>query len=321
MVAVLWLAASLCAISSVAMAQGFESPGSFGEPEPVRAYDVAPPTEAAARSYLIHDQAVKIAIVGSLSVLAVGLLLSRRFRYRKVLLLLSVGIGGFYVGGVLCPVASVQNIFLKWNTGYLVLFLIPVVLAALVGRVFCGTVCPFGAMQELLHVRRWAKTIPESGRRWLGRVKYALLLYLAVRVAVIGATACNGITPFKALFAFGGTATTIGLTVLTAGLSVVSWRPFCRFACPLGALLSFVSRFSLLRFEPTSTCTSCGVCTSRCPGGVCDRGTIRSGDCFLCGDCAVACPVAKPRFMLRRRRGASKRIDARRQPPRERSGS
>lgn len=283
---------------ATAGAQGFDASGTFGGDERPKEFSEAG-GESAKGGYFIHDQAIKIAIVGGLSILAVFVLAKRGFRHRKWLLLLSIGLVGFYLGGVLCPVASIQNAVLKWNSGYLLLFLIPVAVALLVGRAFCGTVCPFGAMQELLHVRRWALAIPPKWQRWLGALKYAAFAYLAIRILVTGTSVLNGYTPFKSLFSWGGTPATIAWTAVVAALSVIVWRPFCRVLCPLGALLSLFSRFSLFRLEAESGCVSCGRCTAKCPAGACDGGQVRSADCFLCGECVSSCPVGSLRLAPR----------------------
>jgi len=128
----LGLLATLVLISAIpipGVSQGFDQPGAFGESGQTREFETVQPEDQASNSYFIHDQIIKIVIVGGLSILAMGVLAFRGFRYRKWILLLPIGLIGFYLGGVLCPISSVQNIFLKWNTGYLLLFLIPVVLA------------------------------------------------------------------------------------------------------------------------------------------------------------------------------------------------
>jgi len=300
----LGLITALILISSIVIAgfgQGFDQPSSFGGGETTREFETVEPDAEASGSYFIHDQLLKIAIVGGLSLLALGILLLKGFRYRKWILLLPIGLVGFYLGGILCPLSSVQNIFLKWNNGYLILFLIPVVLALTVGRVFCGYVCPFGAIQELLHVEKWQLRIPVKWRKLLGLIKYGLLVYLVTRVLVTGSGIWQGVTPFKALFEWGGTALTITGTIVFAVLSVVLWRPFCEFFCPLGALLSLLSRFSIFKLEATASCISCGLCTPKCPSLACKDGKISSADCFLCGDCVRVCPVTSLRLTRRRR--------------------
>lgn len=287
------------AIPNAGFSQEFGQPSTFGESEQTREFETVQAETGASASYFIHDQILKIAIVGGLSILAMGVLLFRGYRYRKWILLLPIGLIGFYLGGVLCPLSSVQNIFLKWNNGYLLLFLIPVILAVIVGRVFCGYVCPFGAVQELLHVRKWALRFPAKWRKPLGLLKYGLLIYLVTRVIVTGTGIWQGVTPFKALFEWGGTPLTIALTVVFAALSVVLWRPFCEFICPLGALLSLLSRFSFFRLETKANCVSCGLCTPKCPTSACEDGKIRSADCFLCGECVRACPVTSLRLAPR----------------------
>lgn len=298
----LGLLAAFVLISAIPMpglSQEFGQPGTFGESDQTREFETIQPEDRPSDSYFIHDQILKIAIVGGLSILAMGVLIFRGFRYRKWILLLPIGLIGFYLGGVLCPISSVQNIFLKWNNGYLLLFLIPVVLALIAGRVFCGYVCPFGAVQELLHVRRWTLRIPAKWRKPLGFLKYAVLIYLVTRVIVTGTGIWQGVTPFKPLFEWGGTPLTIILTAVFAALSAVLWRPFCEFFCPLGALLSVLSRFSLLKLEAKANCVSCGLCTPKCPVLACEDGKIRSADCLLCGECVRACPVTSLRLAPR----------------------
>jgi len=282
-----------------AVCQEFGQPGAFGESGQTREFETAQPAASASSGYFIHDQILKIAIAGGLSLLALGVLIFRGFRYRKWILLLPVGLIGFYLGGVLCPLSSVQNIFLKWDTGYLLLFLIPVVLALTVGRVFCGFVCPFGAAQELLHVRKWALRVPAKWRRPLGVLKHVVLIFLVARVVITGTGILQGVTPFKALFEWGGTPFTIALTAVFAVLSIFVWRPFCEFFCPLGALLSLLSRFSLFKLKAKTSCTSCGLCTAECPAAACANGEIRSADCFLCGECIRACPSSSLRLASR----------------------
>jgi len=197
---------------------------------------------------------------------------------------------GLYLGGFLCPLTAVQNIFLKANTGYLLLFLVPVILALIVGRVFCGYVCPFGAIQELLHVERWTRYIPARWMKYLSKAKYILVVYLVIHVLVTREIVfLEG--PFKALFSWGGLPTSIAVTVLFALFSVVVYRPFCRVLCPFGTLLSFISRFSLFRVRSGSECINYERCTVKCPTEAMNAGTVDSKECLLCGKCTAVCPI------------------------------
>lgn len=260
--------------------------------------------EGSGRGYFGRNQLLKLCVMAGLAGLALGMVVVRGFRYRTWLLLLSVGVAGFYLTGLLCPLCSVQNVFLKWNTAYLLLVLLPVVLTLAVGRVYCGYVCPYGALQELFHIRAWAPKIPARWRRILGLVKYAVLAYLVIHALVTWTEIFKDMTPFRALFALGGTPLTIGLAAGFAVLSLVLWRPFCEVLCPLGALLSLVSRVSVFRLEADASCVSCGACTSECPATTCEGGTIQAADCYLCGECVRTCGPKSLRFRFRWRKPA-----------------
>ena len=257
--------------------------------------------QGAGRGYFGTNQLIKLIVMAGLAGLALGVVTVLGFRFRKWLLLVSVGVAGFYLAGLLCPICSVQNVFIKWNTAYLLLVLLPVVLALFAGRVYCGYVCPYGALQELLHVRKWAPKIPPRWRRALGLLKYAVLAYLVIHALATWTEILKDMTPFKAFFALGGTPLTLGLSAGFALLSVFTWRPFCEVLCPLGALLSLVSRVSVFRLAADEGCSSCGACTSRCPATTCDGGEVRFEDCFLCGECVRTCGAKSLRWQCRGR--------------------
>jgi len=289
--ALLILSIALLLFAAPALAQGFGQPTDFGSTESAREFETTTQDSRAGSDYFAHDQILKISIVGGLSLLAMLLVLLRGFRYRRWFLLLPIGLIGVYLGGALCPLSSVQNVFLKWDTAYLLLFLIPVLLALVAGRVFCGYVCPFGAAQELLHVGKWRRRLPPAAHRVLRWLPYGILLFLVVRVVVTSTPILQGLTPFKVLFSWGGSWLAIGLTALFALLSIVLWRPFCEGFCPLGAFLSLISRVSLFRLTAEPNCVTCGRCTASCSSASCDDGNIASGDCLMCGACVEACPV------------------------------
>ena len=286
---------AMAIIAPVAVGQAFGEPSSsFGSSSEERVFET-PNAEGdqnqAGSSYFLHDQLTKLLVVVGLSILALVIVATRRFQLRRWLLATSVIALGFVIGGVLCPISAVQNAILKASTGYLLLFLVPTVTALFAGRLFCGYVCPFGALQELLHVRKLQRTIPERWMRILRFIPYAILVFLVVRVAATGILTWNGLTPFKAFFTFGGTPLTLGISGLFVVLSIFLFRPFCRLFCPLGAWLSLVSRLSPIQVRVGSSCVSCGKCDDACSSCAVECGEVSSAACLLCGECIRACPV------------------------------
>ncbi len=308
---ILALVGSVLAMAGAAtVAQSFGEGGGFpGEPlfGPSGADQARTGSEPVlpSRTYFSHDQALKLALLLLFMVGGGVLALVGHPRWRKAYLIAAVGVLGLYMGGFLCPTAAVQNVFLKAGTAYLLLFLVPVVGALLMGRIFCGYVCPFGALQELLHVRRWSLRIPDRVLRALGWLRNGALVALVARVLVVHTTILEGFSPFKPLFVWGGTPVTIGFTVVVALLSVVVFRPFCGVLCPYGALLSLVSRVSLVRLRAGPSCRGCNLCTWACPAGAMRGGEVDTTECLLCGACAGACKPDALRLGLRWKRTKS----------------
>lgn len=286
------VALALLVVAGGATAQSFGG-GGFGEEPtfgpPLEQRDYGQPQPEAGPRFFIHRQEVKLALLGAFMVGAGILAFLGRPWLRRVHLAAAVGGLGFVMGGFLCPTAAVQNVFLKAGTAYLLLFLVPVVGALLMGRLYCGYVCPFGALQELIHVRKWALRVPDRVWRALSWVRYVVLVYLVARVLVVHTVALDGFSPFKPLFAWGGTPATVAFTAAFAVLSVVVFRPFCRVLCPYGALLSIVSRSSLFRVQADNGCRDCGLCTRVCPTGAIRGGAVDATECLLCGGCVGAC--------------------------------
>lgn len=292
----LWVFILMMAVAPAVLSQGFGTPSpSFGESETADREFTTPDASAndtkSESSYFIHDQQLKLFLVLIFSLAGLTIVWTRRFFLRQWLLITSVVVLGFVVGGMLCPIAAVQNIILKASTGYLLLFLVPTVAALLVGRLFCGYACPFGALQELVHIRRFHWTIPGSWMRVLRWLPYTMLGYLVVRVLATGVLAWGDATPFKAFFTFGGATGSLVLSGVFVLLSVVIFRPFCRLFCPLGAWLALISRLSSFRIRESADCVACGCCNKACASGAMTKGKARSQDCLLCGECIRVCPT------------------------------
>jgi MauM/NapG family ferredoxin protein len=194
---------------------------------------------------------------------------------------------------------------------YALVALIPLALTLVLGRFFCGWVCPFGAIHEFITWIGSKRQKPGSRPdRNLLRIKYLVLT--TVIVAALAGTPLGGwLDPF-ALLTRSTTAAIepAASSVVRNGWARVSAQPvligaifllvillniwrrrfFCTTLCPLGALYGLFGRFSLLRFEATSECAECRSCTSRCTyNGGPSKEHIKS-ECDLCFACVADCP-------------------------------
>ncbi|MDR0972588.1 MAG: 4Fe-4S binding protein [Prevotellaceae bacterium] len=185
--------------------------------------------------------------------------------------LISIAYFGFFRSGCVCSIGSIQNVSLALadNTyilplSVLLFFMLPIIFAFFFGRVFCAGVCPFGALQEIVNVKNYK--IPRSMTAVLGLIPWIYLIF-AILYAVTrsGFIICH-FDPFIGIFRLGGDLGLIVFGALLLVTSVFTGRPFCRFLCPYGALLSLFSRVSLYKVQITKqTCINCELCHNACP--------------------------------------------------------
>lgn len=214
-----------------------------------------------------------------------------------------------------CPIGALQAVLSdrKYQFSYYVCgFLI--LAGALFGRLVCGFLCPFGLVQDVLHKipLRKIRIAPGIDRklRWL---KYMILLVFVIILPIALTNAfgmgnpyfCKWICPagtleggIPLLLAHDSLRQSLGwlfnwkvlvLVGVIAG-SVVIYRPFCKYLCPLGAFYSFFNRVSMFRMTvDKEKCTNCHCCEKQCKMGVSITENINSKECIRCGECIRAC--------------------------------
>lgn len=215
-----------------------------------------------------------------------------------------------------CPLGSLQAVltgrthkFPFYVLGFLLLF------GALFGRLVCGWLCPFGLVQDLLHKIPFFKKLRRlPGERALRYLKYAVLVGFVIVLPLVVLDIvgqgqpwfCKYICPSGTLFAgipliafnpplraalgwlFTWKAAILLALVL---LSIVLWRPFCRYLCPLGAIYGLFNPVAVYRFRiDEDRCTDCGACKAACKLDIDVRRTPNSAECVRCGACRRACP-------------------------------
>ena len=83
----------------------------------------------------------------------------------------------------------------------------------------------------------------------------------------------------------------VGILIVVALLSILVYRPFCRYLCPLGAVYGLFNPISLYRFRiDEARCTKCGICQKTCKLDIPVYQKPNSVECIRCGDCKKACP-------------------------------
>lgn len=242
----------------------------------------------------IRDAAVVINII----LLCIGIIVffSGKFNLRYLLVLSSVSFLGFYVGGCSCAVgASVKvfyNAFSGGNVYFAALVLgIPLISTIITGRIFCGYVCPIGAVQEFLQIKSNPVKIPYRIEKKAGWIRFAVLISLVVFSVVLSHYILDSIDPFKAVFQQKGNIPqwVAAACILTASIYIS--RPFCRFICPLAALLKLAGKVSLYKMRQTSgSCINCSLCGKVCPvNAIDDKYVIDNSECIRCGRCVEVC--------------------------------
>ncbi len=214
-----------------------------------------------------------VAILTGALGMAAWLVLKRRSRSGVLALtVFSLLYFGFWREGCVCPVGSVQNVsdgILGLSTVHIVViifFLLPLIFALFFGRVFCAAVCPLGAIQEVVAVR--PVTLPRTVDRVLGFFPYVYLGLAILAVATGSGYLICRYDPFVGFFRLGASFNMFlaGGILLLLGLFI--GRPYCRFLCPYGVLLGWMSRFSKWHASITpDECIQCHLCKDACPYG------------------------------------------------------
>jgi NosR/NirI family transcriptional regulator, nitrous oxide reductase regulator len=245
-------------------------------------------------------QILDLALLAAALGVSVWLVLTKRSRrWLLVLSIASLAYFGFYREGCICPVGSIQNVVValtdaRYHIPILVTatFFLPLFVAVFFGRAFCGGVCALGAIQELVVLK--PIQVPRQLDRALGLLKYVYLglaiwfamLPLAQRDFVI----CR-FDPFVGLFRRTGFTHmfAIGGGMLLLGMFV--GRPYCRYLCPYGGLLSWCARLAKrgVTITPDKE-LDCGLCVEACPYRAIKEMRAERGKCLYCARCYDACP-------------------------------
>ena len=216
-----------------------------------------------------------------------------------------------------CPIGSLQAVIGSRNfkfSFYVVGFLVFV--GAIFGRFVCGWLCPFGLLQDLLHKIPFPKKISTfKGDKLLRKLKYLILLLFVVILPMCVADLtglgdpwfCKYICPAGTLeggiplvLLNSAMRETVGflyawkftILVILLLLSVIIYRPFCKYLCPLGGVYSLFNKVSVFRLKhDEEKCVNCRKCSKVCKMNVDPCRNPDHAECIRCGLCVEACPT------------------------------
>lgn len=218
-------------------------------------------------------------------------------------------LGACPIGSLQASIGSPAHAIAFYVLGFLFLF------GILLGRFICGFLCPFGLVQDLLYKIKTKKlVIKPKVAKYLSYIKYIVLAVFVIGMPLLlkddygmsNPYFCKLICP-QGILEGGlpliaknadlrqmlGTLFFSKLTILilVVLVSIFSYRVFCRFICPLGAIYGLFNKISFYNFSIDSSCIHCKKCEKVCKFGIKTYENPNSPECIRCNDCVRHCPV------------------------------
>lgn len=277
---------------ALALAQGRQIPAEFLPDIKDEFADL--PVETGLQALLNSAPWSEIALLILLLCMAMTAFLLKNAQLRWVALLFTFVYLGF-VNGTFLSVSHLTN-FIKQGPGLflndlplLILVVFTLVTTVFWGRVFCSSLCPFGALQDILErivPKRWRRALPQwlhDRALWLKYVILAGILVTAVSFSEL--SVFQYFEPFGTLFYQSQSFLLWAILFLFVVGSVFVPRFYCRYACPLGASLGVISFAAFWRIKRVPHCEVCKVCENACPTGAIRMQKVDFKECVRCDLC------------------------------------
>jgi NosR/NirI family transcriptional regulator, nitrous oxide reductase regulator len=243
---------------------------------------------------LLGPQALDLALLAAFIALAMVSFFRKSVRLKYVALVAAVGYLGFYKSSLM----SISDVFrltdlslppFRYSLAWYLFSGFVVVSTVLWGRLYCGRICAFGALTQLMDAvlpKKLRVDVPPAIERKAIWIKYGLLGALVLYYVVTKdlARPVQYAEPFWMFSLFGTTPMWIGLGILLTATIFVR-NLYCRFLCPVGAALGVISNLTVFKIKRWSECKTCRICEKTCEWGAIQGPKIIKAECVRCDDC------------------------------------
>jgi polyferredoxin len=243
---------------------------------------------------ILGPQALDLGLLTAFIAIALVSFFRKSVALKYVTFVAAVG----YMGFAKSSLVSVSDVFrltdlsvpeFKYSLTWYAFMLFVVGSTVLWGRVYCGRVCAFGALTQLMDPiipRKMRFEIPVRIEKYANLIKYGVLATVLVYFIVTHDVALpvRYVEPFWMFSLFGTTGMWVGLGVLLVATLFVR-NLYCRFLCPVGAALGIISNLTVFRIKRWSECKTCKICEKTCEWGAIRGPKIIASECVRCDDC------------------------------------
>jgi polyferredoxin len=244
-------------------------------------------------STIIGPQIVDLVLLGVFFSLVLLSFAKKNQALKYVTLIFSV----VYLGFVKSSLVSVVNIFgvINWSfppfrySLFWYVFMLFTVLSTLIwGRIYCGRICAFGALTQLLDKLLGSSLrfeLPSSIERRAIYLKYLLLGGVIVYFLITSNNFVYRYTEPFWMFTLNGSMVMWILLGLLLLVTVFIRNFYCRYLCPVGAALGLISKLALFKIKRWSECKTCKICERTCKWNAIRGNRIQTTECVRCDDC------------------------------------
>jgi NosR/NirI family transcriptional regulator, nitrous oxide reductase regulator len=243
---------------------------------------------------ILAPQTLDLALLTAFLALALVSFFRKSVRLKYVALAAAVA----YLGFVKSSLLSISDVFrltdmslppFTYSLAWYLFAGFVVVSTLLWGRLYCGRICAYGALTQLMDAllpKKLRVDVPPAIERRAIWIKYGLLVglvgyYIATKDL---ARPVQYAEPFWMFSLFGTTPMWIGLAGLLVATVFVR-NLYCRFLCPVGAALGILSNLTVFRIKRWSECKTCKICEKTCEWGAIRGPRIVRTECVRCDDC------------------------------------